>query len=265
MIGRCLARQVQRPGQAAVRIQAALDGGLHRLPDFLEIVPDFRTLVHIDIFPETPAGGVAPFSDFRERVHAVHVPGHGHFPTRALGQGAAAHAEHGPFIHDVRFPVDGLEQHAVGVIIEDGFRLPDHPDGRDRLQRIDDGDIGHMSLARRGEGAIEGDFEAMGVRMLFGKHRGGLVRAHGVRRGGSSPDLVEFFERFHPRSFYWGPQRYEIFRPFCSAGTELIFRFRPGGAFHCPGSTSRTDIRHIRPCTSRNGRDRAGSGCSRLP
>ena len=133
MIGRCLACQVQRTGQAAVRIQAALDGGLHRLPDFLEVVPDFRTLVHIDILPETPAGGVAPLSDFREGVHVVHIPGNRHLPARALGQSAATHAEHGPFIHNVGFPVDGLEQHAVRVVFEHGFGLPDHPDGRDRL------------------------------------------------------------------------------------------------------------------------------------
>ena len=204
MIGRCLARQVQRTGQTAVRVQAALDGGLHRLPDFLEIVPDFRALVHIDILPEAPAGSVAPLGDFREGVHLIYIPRSRHFPARSFGQGTAAYAEDGPFVHDVGFPVDGFEQHAVGVVIEDGLRLPDHPDGRDRLQRVDNGDIGHMPLACRGKRAIEGNFEAVGVRMLFGKHRGGLVRAHGVGRGGSSPDLVEFFERFHPRSFYWG-------------------------------------------------------------
>ena len=204
MIGRCLACQVQRTGQAPVRIQAAFHRGLHRLPDYLEIVPDFRALVHIDILPQAPAGSVAPLGDLREGVHFVHISGCRHFPARSFGQGAAAHAEHGPFVHDVGFPVDGLEQHAVRVVFEHGFGLPDHPDGRDRLQRVDDGDIGHMTLSCRGQGAIEGNFEAVGVRMLFSKHRGGLERAHGMGRGGAPSNLVEFFERFHQRSFYRG-------------------------------------------------------------
>ena len=114
---------VSASGQHAVVVQAALDGCAHRLPDRVEVVPDFGTFAVAHILPEGLALVVAPLLDLRNGRQRVDAPGR--FEARGLvGQRPAADAVNGPGIDDfVAF--QPFEQHAVGVEGEHDLRFPD--------------------------------------------------------------------------------------------------------------------------------------------
>ena len=75
---------------------------------------------------------------------------------------------------------------------KEGAGFPVEGDGTLRLKYAEDGDIGHVTFAGGGEGAVEGDIEGSGFRVALEVYLGGGLRAHGVAAGGADADPIEF-------------------------------------------------------------------------
>ena len=186
-VGRGLAGDLQPSGQHAVVVQAVLDGCAHRLPDRVEVVPDFGTFAVAHILPEGLALVVAPLLDLRNGRQRVDAPGR--FEARGLvGQRPAADAVNGPGIDDfVAF--QPFEQHAVGVEGEHDLRFPDDPGRGGRFEHRKDRHVRQVALARGGQRSVEGHAVGVDVAAAFRKPFGGPLGTHRVaaRRAAADP------------------------------------------------------------------------------
>ena len=144
------------------------------------------------IFPEIPAGILAPLHYFIYRIQVVDVRS---FPYRrpgAFGNGAASDAVDRPFIPDIAAAVHGFESHAVRVECQKGFRPPDNvhlflPVVRKRIRY---GHICKVSFSCGCQTAVQYDFELPGFRMLRGKHGRSFCRPHRMAARRASSYLV---------------------------------------------------------------------------
>ncbi len=180
MVDGRLAGQIERSREPAFRLQSTLDAGLHDFPDLLQVIPDFRALAHVYILPVITARALAPVHDLVQGAHRVDFSGVGHLTALPFGQGAPADTVAGPFVQAGPGSIEGLEQHPVGMVRQEGVRFPQDLRRRERFQRFGDSDIGHVPLAGRRQASVQRHFKRRSVRMTFRKHLRSPVRAHGM-------------------------------------------------------------------------------------
>ena len=217
MVGRGAAREVQRTGQDAFVVEPPLDAFAHRLPDFGQVVPDVVRLALLDIFPIGAARAAAPGEDFVERVHFVNLL---RLPRRyaLFGQLAAADAVNRPCVGGGAGGVERLETHSVGMEGEELACLPHDVDGGGRQQRVDNGAVGHVAAARRGEASVERHAERRRFGMASEELFGGAAGRHGVAARRAGADTVEFFDAFHAAKIRLSRGQKQIKFTFCRDG-----------------------------------------------
>ena len=115
-----------------------------------------------------------------------------------FGQCSATDTEDGPLIGLLAFGIESDELHAIGVEREEHFGLPH--DGRALLtQHIEDGLVGHVSLAGSGQATIECYLEAVGPGITVEKLGSGIAWTHRVAARRAVSYAVELFQCFHKR------------------------------------------------------------------
>ena len=195
-----LGAQVQATGDDAVVLEALLDGLLHLLPHLLEVHPQRPVLALLHIFPETQALTVDILHDVPHGVVRVDLAfgcdAQRHFALFG-GQVSATDTVDEPVVDYPTLAIQRLKVHAVGVkrlhYIRPPYNL--HFFGG---QATGDGDIGVVTLACGGEGAIECNTVARSCSLgSCCKHGGCTVGAHSVAATWAEAYLIDFLDCFH--------------------------------------------------------------------
>ena len=198
-IGRCFPRHLQTARQHPVVVQPPLDRLAHRSPDRIEVVPDLGPLAVVHVLPVGLPFAVAPLLDLGDRRHRVDAPRNLQ-PRRFVGQRPAADAVNRPRI-DRLTPFQPFEQHPVGVEGEGDLRLPDNLRRGDGFQHRADCHVREVAPARRGQRSVKRDPVGIDPAATLRKAFCGPFRPHRMAARRPVADLVEFFQRFHIRSF----------------------------------------------------------------
>ena len=96
--------------------------------------------------------------------------------------------------------------------------LPYDVDGGGRQQRVDNGTVGHVAAARRGEASVERHAERRRFGMACEELFGGAAGRHGVAARRAGADTVEFFDAFHAAKIRLSRGQKQIKFTFCRDG-----------------------------------------------
>ena len=112
----CLTAQMQRSRKHALAVKSTLNGLLHHLPDFKQIVVDVPILDFLDIFPIGLPVAVAPAEKFRHRIKRIDVR---RLDTRQLvaADSPSADAVKRPFVAQLPIIVHCCNCHGVRMLV----------------------------------------------------------------------------------------------------------------------------------------------------
>ena len=177
MIRYSLARKTQRTRQGTFCIETSYYGFFHRIKDFLQKIPDFRSFTLFHIFPVAMACFLAPRHNVLDLVHLIDIATSSEHVTFGLAfrKCTTAYAIYRPLVASV-----SRELHAVGMERQEDLGLPDDVHWGYLTKHINDGDIGHVTFSRSSETAVKSYFEALGLGMPLGVDACCIVWPHRV-------------------------------------------------------------------------------------